>query len=57
MYEYINVFFFVSCSINHPTTPQIDIMTLWRGGTPRLGTTGSNYLSVLLLLKLLSTVG
>lgn len=57
MYEYINVFFFVSCSINHPTTPQIDFVTLWRGGTPRLGTTGSNYLSVLLLLKLLSTVG
>ncbi len=39
-------FFLLSSPINHLTTPQIYLVTLWRGPTPRLGTTGLNQLTV-----------
>ena len=40
------LFFLLSSPINHLTTPQIYLLTLWRGPTPRLGTTGLNWLTV-----------
>ena len=40
------LFVLLSSPINHLRTPQIDLVTLWRGPTPRLGTTGLNYLTV-----------
>ncbi len=38
-------FSLLSSSINHLMTPQVYLVTLWRGPTPRLRTTGLNYLT------------
>ena len=49
----LGFFFFPSFSypINHPITPRIYLMTLWRGLTAKFGTTGLNYLTLYNIVK------
>ncbi len=41
-----NIVFLLFYPINHLMTPQIYLTSLWRGLSPKLGTTELNYLTV-----------